>query len=217
MVVYVIRNKYTGREYVGITVRTLAARWRDHLSACFTKRLRNPMYAEMRKAGKAAFEITQLEEVDDYESLVAREKAVILERQTLYPLGYNMCSGGRGNYGWKPSPDVRAHMSQGQRGRVLSPETKAKLSAFFRGRPNLKDRGHKRPAWNKGIPHTEATKAKMRAAGARPWSEKERSGHVGLKRTPESRALIAERKRQWWASMSHDERASHINKMRGKA
>lgn len=47
---------------------------------------------------------------------------------------------------------------------------------------------------------TEATKAKMRVSGARPWSEKERAGHVGLARTDETCALIAAKKREWWAS-----------------
>lgn len=190
MVLYLIRNTQTGREYVGTTVRTARLRWNDHLSACFGKRIQSPLYSEMREFGREAFEMVELEQVGDYDTLMARERAVILERRTLYPQGYNVVKGGRGNYGWVPSPDVRQRMSEGQRGRKLTPEHKAKLSAAFKGRPCPANRVARGVCWNKGLKHTEATKQKMSAAHkGKPWSEKRRAHWESM--TPEARTAHA--------------------------
>lgn len=218
MVLYLIRNLQTGREYVGTTVRTARLRWSDHLSACFgPKRVTSPLYSEMREFGREAFEFIELEQVEDYETLMARERAVILERRTLYPHGYNVVKGGRGNYGWVPSPDVRARMSDGQRGRKLSDEHKAKLSAAFKGRPCPANRVKRGWTWNKGVAATPEHRAKLSAAHkGQPWSAKRHAANalINLRHSAETRKLIADKKAAWWASLSVDAKAAHILKMK---
>lgn len=216
MVLYLIRNTQTGREYVGTTTRTLSRRWSDHKSACFTKRENSPLYGDMRAFGVDAFEVTTLEEVEDYDTLLARERAEILKRQTLYPHGYNQVKGGRGNYGWVPSPDVRRNMSAGQRGRVLSSETRAKIAAFFTGRPKVGKKGV--TPWNKGVRATPEHRAKLSAAHkGRKHSEetKARMSASASSRcgTSEVRARLSANKTAWWAGLIPEARAAHVQKV----
>jgi hypothetical protein len=224
MILYVIRQKYTGWEYVGTTVRTARLRWSDHLSACFTKHEQSPLYADMRACGREAFDIETIAEVDDYEALLALERAEILKRRTLYPDGYNQVKGGRGNYGWKPSPDVRRNMSEGQRGRVLSEEHREKLRAHFKGRPNPKNAKPRGWTWNKGGTHSDAAKAKMSATRRGvPWTEKRHAavdpakmrtiGMTGQTLSAETKAKMGEAKRHWWANLTPDERRQQGEKI----
>ena len=213
MVLYLIRNRQTGREYVGTTVRTLQRRWADHISACFTKQERSPLYADMREMGLKAFEISAIDEVADYDTLMAREQAEIAGRGTLFPSGYNRVRGGRGNFGWIPSAETRANMSHGQRGRVTSDETKAKLSAALKGRPQVHPRRN-RAAWNKGVPHSDVTRAKLSATRAgKPWSEARRRAG-GPKHGQDVKNLLSEQKRAWWASLTAEAKTAHIDKMK---
>lgn len=217
MILYLIRHIASGREYVGSTVRTASQRWRDHLSACFTKGVRSPLYSEMREFGRTAFELIEIERCADYEALMDRERQVILERNTLYPNGYNQVRGGRGNFGWQPSLEVRARMSKGQRGRKLSAEHKAKLSAAMKLRPSPNTGRKRGTCWNKGVPHSAETKAKMSAAHrGRPWSQKRHDTAIAkpVRLSENAKRVISNKKTAWWASLSPSDRAAHVQKMK---
>lgn len=200
MIVYSIRNLHSGKEYIGTTVRSLARRWADHLCACFTKHIASELYDDMRALGQQAFAVDVIETVDTYLTMLDRERTYISQRQTLQPSGYNKVKGGRGNLGWIPSIETRQRMSGWQRGRKLSNETRQKVSASLVGNRRAHSQRGRR-AWNKGISPSPDTKAKMKAAAASvPWTEKERKGHTGLHHSEATKALIAQKKREWWAS-----------------
>ena len=90
-VVYLIRNKITGKKYVGQTIYRLSERWRKHLlpsSKC--KVLRRAIL----KYGVGAFEMSTLESGLSRVELNEREIYWIKELKTLVPAGYNLLEGG---------------------------------------------------------------------------------------------------------------------------
>jgi hypothetical protein len=91
---------------------------------------------------------------------------------------------GRNRKGVKLSDETRSKMSASRTGRVFSPETREKIGAS-----------------NRGQKRTPEQRAAMSVS------------HSG-KLTPEGRAKSAEKKRQWWANLSTDDRAVFTEKRR---
>jgi group I intron endonuclease len=92
--IYLITNKENGKQYVGKTSYTVGLRWQDHKKN-FRRILDNmAIHKAMNKYGPDSFEITQLEECQDYE-LNAREQYWIKQYDT-YNNGYNLTLGGDG-------------------------------------------------------------------------------------------------------------------------
>ena len=92
--IYLITNKDNGKKYVGKTSYTVGSRWSDHKKN-FKKILDDmAIHKAMNKYGPDSFEITQLEECQDYE-LNEREQYWIAELDT-YNNGYNSTLGGDG-------------------------------------------------------------------------------------------------------------------------
>jgi len=162
MLVYLVRNKVTGQEYVGATKGTLDERIARHLIAAFGDKRPNPLYVALRKYGMANFSFDVVADVfDTPEALWAREREEIAARNCMVPNGYNQ-SAGQGDW-WKGRK--RGPMSEEQR-RLRSIAGKGRR-AWNKGVPHtyktrLKMRGRK--AWNKGVPRTEQEKENMRAA-----------------------------------------------------
>src|SRR3990167_7979837 len=124
MFIYVIRHKASGREYVGKTVEPLSHRLSGHRSRA-TRGSRSPLHHAMQADGVDAFEMELLATATSHDELWALEKQFIEERNTVYPNGYNLVRGGRGNFGWKMPEDTRAKIAAARTGQ---------------------------PAWNKGVP-----------------------------------------------------------------
>lgn len=90
---YVIRNKATGKEYVGITTSPLAARLRGHF-ALARKGRKSHLYNAMRRYGRGAFEIEQVRnDARDFAELQQQEVEAIARRDTIRN-GYNTARGG---------------------------------------------------------------------------------------------------------------------------
>lgn len=209
MVIYVITNLESGKRYVGRTTRSAQRRWDDHLSACFTKMLSMRLYDDMRALGRERFDFTILEHVDTYEALMEREIAWIEILGTMRPNGYNIVRGGTSNLGWNPSPVTRERMSAWQRGRKLSDETRAKITASLKG--NTRTLGYRSgKCWNKGLKATPEHRAHLSASakGRKPGA-RNRQPHDQAYRDAAS-----ERRTQWWASLSSEQRQAHVEKIR---
>jgi group I intron endonuclease len=89
--VYLVRNRVTGKKYVGQTIYSLRKRWKGHChpnSGC--KVLRRAIL----KYGAESFEISTLESGLSRGNLNEREKYWIGELKTRVPLGYNLLDGG---------------------------------------------------------------------------------------------------------------------------
>ena len=223
MFIYVIRHKVTGREYVGKTVEPLSYRLSGHRSRA-RRGSRSPLHHAMVADGVEAFEMELLATATTHEELWTLEKRFIAERNTVYPHGYNLVRGGRGNYGWQ-----------------MPEETRQKISAARIGQEPW-NRGQKMPASfgeamsraRKGQPKTDAQLAAVRTPHAKAASAKTGRLNRGRRMDPvkwsnvqrrvqaempdEAKAVrnqkVADSKRAWWASLTPKERSAHVQKMK---
>lgn len=172
--IYQIVNTQTGKVYIGSSA-TVPERWRQHRHL-----LRRGLHHSVKlqrswaKHGEEAFVFSVLE-CAPTERLIQREQAWI---DSLRPF-YNVAPLAGTRRGVKLSAETRQKMSAARVGKSPSPETRAKMSAWQLGRKRSAETCRKvseskkaaglkgRPAFNKGVPHSEETRAKMRAAHAR--------------------------------------------------
>lgn len=90
---YVVRNKVSRKEYVGITITPLSLRFRGHLAQA-KKGTGGKLYSAIRRYGAAAFEIVLIRaDACDFRELQDQEIAEIEKRRTLTN-GYNLARGG---------------------------------------------------------------------------------------------------------------------------
>ena len=98
--VYRIKNKLTGKVYVGSTTKKLLCqRWSQHLYKA-RKTSDSLLCQAIRTHGKNAFIIDRLETVENETRLREREKFWIERLGSLYPNGYNSIIG-KGKYSEK--------------------------------------------------------------------------------------------------------------------
>jgi group I intron endonuclease len=153
MQIYAITNTVTGKQYIGQTVRDLAARLRAHIYA-INKKNRCPAIADaIKKYGPDMFTIRCLEECDSLDHMNEREKHWIQSLSTMVPHGYNLNEGGNGSLGFRHTAESRLKMTKWQLGKKLTPEHRAKVSASLLGNTRAR-----------GVKHSDETKAKVSAA-----------------------------------------------------
>lgn len=92
--VYLITSLQTGKQYVGITIRTIKERWKSHQSECGDERIQSPLKTEMREYGFDNFTIEQIGHTDNSKSLKKLETEEIEKRNTVFPNGLNSNIGG---------------------------------------------------------------------------------------------------------------------------
>lgn len=92
--VYLITSLQTGKQYVGITIRTIKERWKAHQSECGDERIQSPLKTEMREYGFDNFTIEQIGQSDNSKTLKALETKEIQKRNTVFPNGLNSNIGG---------------------------------------------------------------------------------------------------------------------------
>lgn len=133
MILYLIKNKTTGKEYVGITSKTLPVRWSQHKWSS-ENGSEYHLHRAMRKYGVDDFEISAIASASDFESLNKLESVEIERRSTKSPHGYNMTNGGDGIRGFQHSDETRAKIRSAHSGKTLSDSHKAALLKAITGR-----------------------------------------------------------------------------------
>lgn len=90
--IYCIRNKQSGKRYVGKTISSIEKRFYKH---CYDAKKGSSTYLHkaIRKYGIDSFEVYALEQTDD---ISERELFWIHELNTMSPTGYNLTIGGDG-------------------------------------------------------------------------------------------------------------------------
>lgn len=131
--IYLVTNTVNGMWYVGMTVRPLFRRWREHRQDAKSGR-GWALHDAIRRYGAENFEVSVLFEGEDWEILSSKEQDFIHDLNTLSPSGYNLTLGGEGKPGRRVSPETRAKISAGHKGKTLSVEHRAKLSAAKLGK-----------------------------------------------------------------------------------
>lgn len=153
--IYMIINQLTGERYIGQS-RNIIGRWWSH-TAPNTKEY-NRMHKDIKKQGRETFDFVILEECP-IEELDEKEKFYIAK---LNP-EYNVSTGGRGNYGYKPTEEqkevsrqaalkqwrkmdeetkqriISNNLTGHRKGYIMSEDTKLKISQKLKGRKVSKE------------------------------------------------------------------------------
>lgn len=135
--IYVIKNRITQKEYVGLTTLTIEVRWKQHSWYGLEKKLNRPLYRSMRKHGIDAFSIEQIERCSTLTELIDKERYWIKKLNTMSPNGYNLTSGGEvfgGARSTKRAQEVCDKLSARLMGHPVSEETKRKISLRKKGK-----------------------------------------------------------------------------------
>lgn len=111
MIAYKITNVITGMVYIGITSKSVEARWRAHQqwAKC------NKPYAlhmAIRNFGALNFNIEHIASAKTHSDLLELEKQLIAQYDSLYPKGYNKTVGGQGSLGYKHTAETRKKISE---------------------------------------------------------------------------------------------------------
>ena len=97
MVIYLVKNRINGKEYVGQTTTALRQQWYHHYYRCNHICPRDGvslLHNALRKYGKDAFDIYELQECKTVEELNTAEDKWIKKLNTKAPNGYNLRDGG---------------------------------------------------------------------------------------------------------------------------
>jgi group I intron endonuclease len=155
---YIITCGVSARRYVGITGRSLAKRWSEHVYDA--KRGRTVLARAIAKYGPENFSIESICGFRSWASAQTVEDALIRQHGTMAPAGYNSMPGGRGrSIGFKPSPEAIERSAAAHRGLPCHPNTIAAAHAR-KGVP--KPLGHRAKIAAK-CPEAAAARADLRA------------------------------------------------------
>lgn len=219
MILYVITNTANGKKYVGITTKTAAIRWRQHLRRVAAGS-GHALHRAIAKYGEEAFRVDAIAQADCLDALKALEVAEIARLGTLGAGGYNMTAGGDGAAGYSHSDDEREARRRRRLGARHTEEAKAKIRETHQGKRLSADHIAALVAANTGRPMSDRQR---QALHERDISDQERlerreralgnSWSVGIKRTPEQCAAIGDRSRGRKAS---DETRAKIRERRAE-
>lgn len=185
MIVYVVTNIASGKQYVGATKLSLSHRWSLHCSAA-KRKPKGLLHEDIRVQGPEMFSIRELSTALNKNELDDLERFWVRELRTRSPLGYNLTGGGMA--GFEVGPEISAKLSAAGMGRTPTAETRAKLTAAKTGNKN----------WL-GRKHTAETRAKMSRAA------EGNQNTLGFKHSTETRARMSEAKRKTNAAKSPED------------
>lgn len=180
--VYLVSNKLNGKQYVGQTIN-------PHLPIGHGR----IMKSAYKLHGKDNFDYEPLcTSIENRATLNAIERFWIAVLDTVVPNGYNIELGGSKGSTWTEERRRKHSLAltgrihcrplgskSGAKGKKWSEENKRKLSEVLKGRASV----------NKGIKHTEETKAKMSASQKAHWAKVE-SPNKGRKHSEETKAKM---------------------------
>lgn len=125
-IVYKLTNRVTKMSYIGMTSRSLGARWHEHLKRCREgARPENRLYAALAEYGSQAFDHEVLDRISSREEAEKLEAEYIAKFDT-YENGYNCNLGGSG---FLVFPEhIKRKISEAQKGKIISPESRERMS-----------------------------------------------------------------------------------------
>lgn len=159
---YRICSLIDGKVYIGITSRSLKARWAEHLYESRRKRSGMTISAAIAKHGAENFVIETVCCARSWGDICDAERLLIDQYSCRTPRGYNLREGGEGAFGYKPSADAVERSAAKHRGRPCHPNTIAAAHAR-KGQPKPAGHGAKVAAARRGKQRSPETKAKLRA------------------------------------------------------
>jgi group I intron endonuclease len=151
----------SGRKYIGITSCSIRRRWNQHLSSARNRTYNGALLAAITKYGAENFTIEHLCSARSWEDLCTVESILIEQWGTLAPSGYNLCTGGDGRYGFKPSRESIEKSAAKHRGKPCHPNTRAAAIRTHKGKPKSVEMRAKLSASKLGIPRSAEVKRKL--------------------------------------------------------
>ena len=191
VVVYKATCRKTGREYVGITAKTMEERRAEHFARARHRGRKTLFHREIRVSGPENFAFEHVFTAFGVENACAVEQLLIAEYGTEAPGGFNLSSGGEGSVGRVVSPIVREAISAKVKALWADPVYRARM------REATKNAG---PPSEKHVEHLRRLAAEQRGKPrSREAVEKGRASSVGRTISAETRAKIgdAHRGRKW--------------------
>lgn len=92
---YILTCNANGKQYVGITTRTVMERFKEHVASANKRRKNGAIHSAIRKYGPDEFDVRHVASTWSIEALEEIEKIIIKQENTLSPNGYNLTNGGR--------------------------------------------------------------------------------------------------------------------------
>lgn len=129
MIIYRHTNTINGHAYIGVTSKSLLARFQEHCSAA-RRGSSFAFHCAIRKYGENCWIHEKVIETETPEEAARLEQSFILSEQTMIPKGYNMTAGGDGFIKFERTEIHRKRISNALTGKAKSPEHRAKLSAY---------------------------------------------------------------------------------------
>lgn len=163
--VYIVTNKASGKQYVGIT-KDIKRRWHQHLSANGSA---PALHAAIKKYGGDGFVFSHICDAFDFESACDIERMLIEQHNTKSPSGYNLTDGGEGVAGRPATKDEIEKRRQFMLAYAASLTSQERAEKFgVQGRKWTQEQIEKIRASNKGKnlgkKPSEETRAKMSAS-----------------------------------------------------
>src|ERR1035437_435355 len=128
MIIYRITNKINGKIYIGQTIGSIQKRWKEHR---YFKRV-SAISGAIKKYGEENFEIKTVVRCLNIDEMNHRETYYIKLYKSMYPVGYNLRSGGSNS---QHSEKTKQLLRKANIGKKHKSETKMKMSISQRKRP----------------------------------------------------------------------------------
>ena len=131
MLIYCVKNKINGKEYIGLTTRSVGIRWKQHLyesNKVDSWEYKTPLGSAIKKYGKDAFEVSIIKHCDSIEDMKQSERDIIEKRKSHVSVGgYNVTKGGDGRFGVSWSQEIKDKIRASSKGKIMSEESKQKM------------------------------------------------------------------------------------------
>jgi group I intron endonuclease len=174
-IIYLATNKANGKQYVGLTKRSLDSRWRQHVNVA-NKGAKTYFHNAIVKYGKDQFDVKEIA------SALMVDYLADLERQLIADIkpAYNQTNGGEVTLGRKYNDATKEQIRLKNIGQKRSLEVRKKLSDMVKQRyidnPELKAAATKQIlAVRSNIDETKRRKAVSEAAKKQPWTAESRA------------------------------------------
>ena len=134
MYIYSITNKINGKQYVGLTTKTVKHRWSIHQRSIDL--LDCALHRAMRKYGLDNFSVETIEKVNGGRELLCEREVYWIDKLQTFSGnggGYNMTLGGEGMSGYEHTDETRRKISESRKGITHDEETKRKIGEANKG------------------------------------------------------------------------------------